>query len=108
MVNYRMTKTEFRELEVKAKRAGFVRLGLHPKATSWTRRKMKRQQKGYIFRSGKSWFVRYCDDVLQPDKTIKRKLVCKKLDVKYSDQYRTKASVKRSRKTSLHRSTPVS
>jgi len=55
---------------------------------------MKRQQKGYIFRRGKSWFVRYCDDVLQPDRTVKRKLVCKKLDVEYSDQYRTKASVK--------------
>ena len=38
--------------------------------------------------------MRYCDDVLQADGTIKRKLVCKKLDVEYGDQYRTKKSVK--------------
>ncbi len=55
---------------------------------------MRRQQNGYVFRRGRSWFVRYCDDVLQPDRTIKRKLVCKKLDVEYGDEYRTKASVK--------------
>ncbi len=53
-----------------------------------------RQQKGYIFHRGKSWFVRYCDDVMQPDGTIKRKLVCKKLDVEYGGEYRTKSSVK--------------
>lgn len=52
-----------------------------------------REQKGYVFHKGKSWFVRYCDDVLQPDGTIKRKLVCKKLDVDYCDEYRTKKSV---------------
>ena len=55
---------------------------------------MKRQQKGYLFHRGKSWFLRYCDDVLKPDGIVKRTLVCKKLDVEYSDQYRTKASVK--------------
>lgn len=38
--------------------------------------------------------MRYCDDVLQRDGTIKRKLVCKKLDVEYGDEYRTKASVR--------------
>ena len=53
-----------------------------------------REQKGYIFHKGKSWFVRYCDDVMQPDGTVKRKLVCKKLDVEYGGAYRTKASVK--------------
>jgi integrase len=52
-----------------------------------------REQKGYVFHKGKSWFVRYCDDVTQPDGTIKRKLVCKKLDVNYCDEYRTKKSV---------------
>jgi integrase len=55
---------------------------------------MKRQQSGYLFHRGRSWFVRYCDDVLAPDNTVKRKLVCKKLDVEYGDEYRTKASVK--------------
>lgn len=53
-----------------------------------------KQQKGYIFHKGKSWFVRYCDDVMQSDGTIKRKLVCKKLPVDYGGEYRTKASVK--------------
>ena len=52
-----------------------------------------REQKGYIFHKGKSWFVRYCDNVLGPDGTVKRKLVCKKLDVEYGDQYRTRKSV---------------
>ncbi len=53
-----------------------------------------RQQKGYLFHSGRSWFLRYCDNVLQTDGTIKRKLVCKKLDVEYGGKYRSKASVK--------------
>ena len=52
------------------------------------------EQKGYIFHRGKSWFVRYCDNVLQGDGSIKRKLVCKKLPVSFGDQYRTKASVR--------------
>lgn len=52
-----------------------------------------REQKGYVFHKGKSWFVRYCDDVMQPDGTIKRKLVCKKLEVKYGGDYRTEKSV---------------
>jgi integrase len=55
---------------------------------------MRRQQRGYVFHRAKSWFVRYCDDVVQSDGTIKRKLVCKKLDVEYGDEYRTKASVR--------------
>lgn len=53
-----------------------------------------RQQKGYIFHRGKSWFVRYCDNIRQNDGSIKRKLVCKKLPVFYCDEYRSKASVK--------------
>src|SRR5579872_6691800 len=52
-----------------------------------------REQKGYIFRKGKSWFVRYADNVMQGDAT-KRTLICKKLDVPYGGEYRTKASVK--------------
>jgi integrase len=53
-----------------------------------------KEQKGYIFHRYKSWFVRYCDDVLQPDGTIKRRLVCKKLSVPYGDEYRSKANVR--------------
>ena len=52
-----------------------------------------REQKGQVFRKGKSWFVRYCDDVMQPDGTIKRKRVCKKLSVDFCDEYRTRKSV---------------
>lgn len=52
-----------------------------------------RQQKGYVFHRYGSWFVRYMDDVMQPDGTIKRKLVTKKLDVPYGGEYRTRKSV---------------
>jgi hypothetical protein len=52
-----------------------------------------REQRGYVFHKGKSWFVRYCDDILQADGTIKRKQVCKRLSVEYSGDYRTEKSV---------------
>src|SRR5690242_9616622 len=52
-----------------------------------------REQKGYVFHRYQSWFVRFMDDVRQPDGTIKRKLVCKKLPVPYGGEYRTKKSV---------------
>jgi integrase len=55
---------------------------------------MVRHQKGNIFRRGRSWFFRYSDDVVQPNGSIKRKVICKKLPVPCADQYRTKASVK--------------
>ena len=53
-----------------------------------------REQKGYVFHVGKCWYVRFYDDVLQPDGTVKRVQVCKKLDVEYGGEYRSKASVK--------------
>src|SRR6266550_1438040 len=52
-----------------------------------------REQKGYVFHRYGSWFVRFMDDVRQPDGTIKRKLVCKNLPVAYGGEYRTKKSV---------------
>lgn len=52
-----------------------------------------KQQKGYVFRRYKSWFVRYRDDVVQPDGSVKRVLVCKKLDVEFGGEYRTVRSV---------------
>lgn len=52
-----------------------------------------REQKGYVFHKGGSWFVRYADNVLVDGKVV-RKLLCRKLDVPYGGQYRTKASVK--------------
>lgn len=55
---------------------------------------MNRTQRGYTFHKGSSWFVRYSDNVRQPDGTIKKQQVCRKLDVPYGGSYRTKASVK--------------
>ena len=52
-----------------------------------------REQKGYLFHKGQSWFLRYCDDVMGKDGKIARKLVCKKLDVEYGGDYRTEKSV---------------
>ena len=52
-----------------------------------------RQQSGHVFHRGKAWFVRYYDDVLQPDGTAKRVQVCKRLDVEYGGDYRTEKSV---------------
>lgn len=52
-----------------------------------------REQKGYLFHKGQSWFLRYADSVLV-NGAVTRKLVCKKLDVPYGGEYRTKASVK--------------
>ena len=53
-----------------------------------------REQRGYVFHRGKSWFVRYCDDVRQSDGSIKRALVCKKLAAPFGDQYRSEKSVR--------------
>jgi integrase len=52
-----------------------------------------REQRGYVFHKGKSWFVRYCDDIMQADGTIKRKQVCKRLSVGHGGAYRTRKSV---------------
>lgn len=52
-----------------------------------------REQRGYIFRKGHSWFLRYYDDVMQADNTIKRVQKCERL-ADFDDDHRTKASVK--------------
>ena len=54
-----------------------------------------REQKGYVFRKGKSWFVRYCDDVRQADGSIKRVQVCRKLPVPYDGSHGQFASARR-------------
>jgi integrase len=54
----------------------------------------RRDQKGHLYRRGDSWFVRYYDDILQADGTVKRTQVSKKLEVTFGDQYRTKKSVR--------------
>jgi integrase len=52
-----------------------------------------RQQKGYLYRRCSGWFLRVCEDVKQPDGTIARKLVSKRLPVDYGGNYTTKKSV---------------
>ncbi len=48
-----------------------------------------REQKGYVFHRGNSWFVRYYDT----DATGKRVQKCEKLKVAYGGEYRTRRSV---------------
>jgi integrase len=52
-----------------------------------------KQQRGRVFHKGPSWFVQYRDEVLLPDGTLKRKQICKKLEVSYGGEYRTLRSV---------------
>jgi len=56
--------------------------------------KKRRPQRGYIYRRGHSWFVRFFDDKPQPDGSLKRVQVSEKLPVQFSDEYRTKKSVR--------------
>ena len=53
---------------------------------------MTRQQRGYIFRKGKFWFLRYADTVLRDGKSVRVQL-CKKL-APYCDAYRSEKSVR--------------
>jgi integrase len=52
-----------------------------------------RTQKGYTYRQGPSWFLRYNDDVMQPDGTIKRVQVLAKL-APFCDEYRNEKAVR--------------
>lgn len=54
----------------------------------------KRHQTGHLVRKGTGWYLRYLDNVQQADGSIKRKLLCKKLDVPEDREHRSKASVK--------------
>jgi integrase len=51
-----------------------------------------KQQRGYIFRKGKFWFLRYADTVLRDGKSVRVQL-CKKL-APFCDQYRSEKSVR--------------
>src|SRR5229473_1082516 len=53
---------------------------------------MTKQQRGYIFRKGKFWFLRYSDSVLRDGKSVRVQL-CKKL-APYCDAYRSEKSVR--------------
>ena len=54
---------------------------------------MSREQRGYVFHKGSSWFLRYNELVLDNGKFV-RKQICRKLPVEYCDEYRKKGSVK--------------
>jgi integrase len=51
-----------------------------------------RHQRGYLFRKGGFWYVRFYDNVAQPDGRIVRQQVCRKV-VPYDDRFRTKTAV---------------
>ena len=51
-----------------------------------------RQQRGYIFRKGKYWFVRYNDSVLRDGRSVRVQL-CKKI-APFCDAYRSEKSVR--------------
>jgi integrase len=51
-----------------------------------------KQQRGYIFRKGEFWFLRYADTVLRDGKSVRVQL-CKKL-APYCDEYRSERSVR--------------
>jgi len=59
-----------------------------------------KQQRGYIFRKGKFWFLRYSDTVLREGKSVRVQL-CKKL-APYSDEYRSEKSVRPLADETLH------
>jgi integrase len=50
-------------------------------------------QRGYVFHKGNSWFVRFWDDAIGPDGTVKRKQLCKRLEVPFGGEYKTRRSV---------------
>jgi integrase len=52
-----------------------------------------KKQAGYVFRRYGGWFLRFYDDVLQAEGTIKRVQKCERL-CDYDGEHRTKASVK--------------
>jgi hypothetical protein len=53
----------------------------------------RRHQKGYIFKKGNGWFLRYYDFASGPEGSVRRQAKCKKL-ANYGGQYRSKTSVK--------------
>ena len=67
-----------------------------------------REQKGRVFHKGPSWFVQYRDDVIQPDGTIKRVQVCKKLKRRTAASTGPRKPCAHLSRKSSRRSTPVS
>ncbi len=55
--------------------------------------KTTRHQRGYIYKKGRWWFVRYYDSVVQEDGSIKRVQIARRV-APFCDQYRSKKSVK--------------
>jgi len=56
-------------------------------------RKARRHQKGYVFRKGDNWYLRYYDFELLPDDKLQKVQKCKKL-AEFGGDYRSKSAVK--------------
>jgi integrase len=53
----------------------------------------QRHQKGYVYRKGSNWYLRYYEHELQADGTVKQGQRCHKL-VEYGGEYRSKSAVR--------------
>jgi len=51
-----------------------------------------RHQSGYVFRKGASWYVRFYDNIAEPDGRIIRRQVCRQI-APYCDRFRCKSDV---------------
>lgn len=99
------SKTEGRRLSIPNEHCGIsqaqrggeaprcVSLGAHKETTHQRKvRSYVKQQRGYIFRKGKFWFLRYHDTVLRDGESVRVQL-CKKL-APFGDQYRSERNVR--------------
>ena len=55
-------------------------------------KRTRHHQHGYIFKKGNAWFLRYREDTVQPDGSVKRIQKCRRL-AEASGRYRSKSSV---------------
>src|SRR5260370_41723626 len=80
--------------QVRGKAGWPVSLGARKKKTLLRKEgsQMTKQQRGYIFRKGKFWFLRYSDWVLRDGRSVRVQL-CRKL-AHYSDAYRSEKAVR--------------
>jgi integrase len=56
-------------------------------------KRSRRHQRGYVFRKGSFWYLRYYDREVQPDGTFKQLQKCRQL-VEFGGDYRSKSSVR--------------
>ncbi len=56
-------------------------------------KRSRRHQKGYVFRKGSFWYLRYYDFEVHPDATMRKVQMCKQL-AEFGGDYRSKSAVK--------------